>query len=215
MGRDCKGVVVQNVAYVCLPLCADERTDEALQHENAVLGAYVGNNVSREDKSTTVPRLDALFRQALRTSLDVNLRVDGTDDPNCCCSASTIVTSKASSLSEPMLAVDTVASPPAAGSPRCSSSTSVFPSPPFSAVSSSSTRCRSPAAVSPSVPVVPFVTSRCTARAAKSPSAPFSFSSSARCSSSAVMSSLPSATSTCSPGSFCWASAATGWLCSI
>lgn len=58
--------------------------DEALQHEGVLLGAYCGNT-SSSPEGETAAALDALFKHARRHGLMVDLHIDETNDPACCC----------------------------------------------------------------------------------------------------------------------------------
>ena len=82
------GMTVQGVANMYLPLYRDvskatAHADDAKRRKNVVLGAYVGN-VASEDPQETIKSMEALFAQAERTGLDVDLHIDETNDPKCC-----------------------------------------------------------------------------------------------------------------------------------
>lgn len=76
-------LIVQGVANLYLPLwstpMATEHANTASAHENVVLGAYVG---PPDDETTAA--MDALFGHAHRLSMDCDLHIDETNDPECC-----------------------------------------------------------------------------------------------------------------------------------
>ena len=83
-----KDFVLQGVANLFLPQYANfqvaqKHCDEAKRHKNVVLGAYVGN-VAFEPSENTTYNLNALFSQAQRLKMDVDLHIDETNDPKCC-----------------------------------------------------------------------------------------------------------------------------------
>ena len=80
-----KGLVLQGVANLFLTLWGDEEraeehADEAKKHQGTVLGSYCGN-VSQQPLEVTISCMDGLFAQAIRTSMDVDLHIDETNDP--------------------------------------------------------------------------------------------------------------------------------------
>ncbi|KAI2495743.1 amidohydrolase-like protein [Fragilaria crotonensis] len=76
-----------SLSFKALPTCtslwstpmATEHANTASAHENVVLGAYVG---PPDDETTAA--MDALFGHAHRLSMDCDLHIDETNDPECC-----------------------------------------------------------------------------------------------------------------------------------
>ena len=84
-----KGLEVQGVANLYLPLwaipsLADPHVAEAIQYDGVILGAYCGN-VTDTPPEETLKALDALFAYAQTYSLQVDMHIDETNDPDCCC----------------------------------------------------------------------------------------------------------------------------------
>ena len=84
-----KGLEVQGVANLYLPLwampnLADPHVAQAIQYEGVILGAYCGN-VANTPPEETLAALDALFGYAKTHKLQVDLHIDETNDPDCCC----------------------------------------------------------------------------------------------------------------------------------
>ena len=80
-------LIVQGVANLFLPLwltpLAEDHANEARRHKNVVLGAYVGNPPPGSDDET-IQAMDALFGHAHRLSMDCDLHIDESNDPQCC-----------------------------------------------------------------------------------------------------------------------------------
>ena len=82
-------LLLQGVANLLLPLWLDdvpmatEFANRAGKIPGVVLGAYVGNPPPEERPQTTKAMV-ALFRQAQRLSLDVDMHIDESADPSCC-----------------------------------------------------------------------------------------------------------------------------------
>lgn len=80
---------IQGVANLMLSLwledvpMATEFANRASQHTGVVLGAYVGNPPP-DERPLTVKAMAALFQQAQRLSLDVDMHIDESADPSCC-----------------------------------------------------------------------------------------------------------------------------------
>ena len=84
-----KGVCLQGVANLYLPLwgkpaLAEPHLEEAMSHEGVLLGAYCGN-VNGTPFAETEAHLDALFAYAHAHGVQVDLHIDETNDPQCCC----------------------------------------------------------------------------------------------------------------------------------
>ena len=84
-----KGIVLQGVANLYLPLYADlpelaaRHAKDAASHPGVVLGAYCGD-VSHGEPGDTDRHLDALFALAHQHGLDVDLHIDENNNPECC-----------------------------------------------------------------------------------------------------------------------------------
>ena len=81
-------IVLQGVANLFLPLwadpaIADKHVEEALRHDGVILGAYCGMNMK---DSAVEAWFDALFAQAAKADLPVDLHIDETDDVSGGCS---------------------------------------------------------------------------------------------------------------------------------
>ena len=84
-----RGLQLQGVANLYLPLWRDaelakKHVAEAVSHDGVLLGAYCGN-VATTPEAETAEALDALFAHAHAHNLQVDLHIDETNDPNCCC----------------------------------------------------------------------------------------------------------------------------------
>lgn len=82
------GLAVQGVANLYLPQYleepfASEHCARALSHANVVLGAYCGNVASMPHESV-VAAMNALFTKAAERTVDVDMHIDETNDPDCC-----------------------------------------------------------------------------------------------------------------------------------
>ena len=84
-----RGLELQGVANLYLPLwreaaLAQSHADEAAAVEGVILGAYCGNVADTPDEETA-EALDSLFGHARRLGLQVDVHIDETNEPRCCC----------------------------------------------------------------------------------------------------------------------------------